>query len=153
MPPAPPSGPAEQLPLHRVLGVSARITGGRDMTSQYKILITGGAGSCGRHLVVSLLSQGHEVRVIDKDVSPLRSITDKRLTLIQAGIEDRDALKPAVACVDAVLHLAWSFSEDPLAVLEQDLKGHIYLLDEMVYQKVRHLIYTSTAVVYGKHRY
>ena len=123
------------------------------MTSQYKILITGGAGSCGKHLVVSLLSQGHEVRVIDKDVSPLRSITDKRLTLIQAGIEDRDALKPAVAGVDAVLHLAWSFSEDPLAVLEQDLRGHIFLLEEMASQKVRHLIYTSTAVVYGKPRY
>src|SRR3972149_41855 len=92
MRPAPPSGPAEEdSPLHKVLGVSARITGGRDMTSQYKILITGGAGSCGKHLVVSLLSQGHEVRVIDKDVSPLRSITDKRLTLVQAGIEDRGA--------------------------------------------------------------
>jgi len=123
------------------------------MTFQGKILITGGAGSCGRPMVVSLLSQGHEVRVIDKDVSPLRSITDNKLTLIQAGIEDRDALKPAVAGVDAVLHLAWSFSEDPLEVVERDLRGHIFLLEEMASQKVRHLIYTSTAVVYGKPRY
>jgi len=123
------------------------------MTSRHNILITGGAGSCGKHLVVSLLSQGHEVRVIDKNVSPLRSITDKRLTLIQAGIEDRDALKPAVAGVDAVLHLAWSFSEDPLEVVEQDLRGHIFLLEEMASQKVGHLIYTSTAVVYGKPKY
>jgi UDP-glucose 4-epimerase len=123
------------------------------MTSRHKILITGGAGSCGRHLVVSLLSQGHEVRVIDKDVSPLRSIADKRLTLIREGIENRDALKPAIAGVDAVLHLAWSFSEDPLEVLEQDLRGHIFLLEEMASQKVGHLIYTSTAVVYGKPRY
>jgi len=123
------------------------------MTSQQKILITGGAGSCGQHMVVSLLSKGHEVRVIDKDVSPLRSITDKRLTLIQAGIEDRDALKPAVAGVAAVLHLAWSFSEDPLEVVERDLRGHIFLQEEMASQKVRHLIYTSTAVVYGKPRY
>src|SRR4030067_1500135 len=112
MPPAPPAGPGEDSPLHKVLGVAARSTGGRDMTSQYKILIPGGAGSCGKHLVVSLLSQGHEVRVIDKDVSPLRSITDKRLTLIQAGIEDRDALKPAGAGGGAVLALARSFSTD-----------------------------------------
>ncbi|MDX1815760.1 MAG: NAD(P)-dependent oxidoreductase, partial [Thermodesulfobacteriota bacterium] len=62
-------------------------------------------------------------------------------------------LKSAVEGVDAVLHLAWSFSEDPLTVLEHDLKGHIYLLEEMASQKVGHLIYTSTAVVCGKPRY
>jgi UDP-glucose 4-epimerase len=123
------------------------------MTPNRKILITGGAGSCGRYLVASLLAQGHEVRVIDKDMGSLPSIEDRRLTLFRAGVEDRDVLKSAVEGVDAVLHLAWSFSEEPLTVLEHDLKGHIYLLEEMASQKVRHLIYTSTAVVYGKPRY
>jgi UDP-glucose 4-epimerase len=123
------------------------------MTSAGKILITGGAGSCGRYLTASLLGRGYEVRVIDKDVEPLRSLGNKGLTLFRAGIEDRDALKSAVDGVDAVLHLAWSFSEDPLVVLEQDLRGHIYLLEEMASRNVRHLIYASTAVVYGKPRY
>jgi UDP-glucose 4-epimerase len=118
-----------------------------------KILITGGAGSCGRYLTASLLGRGYEVRVIDKHLESLQPLRDKRLTLIQAGVEDRDALKSAVDGVDAVLHLAWSFSEDPLEVLEQDLRGHIYLLEEMASRKVRHLIYASTAVVYGKPRY
>ena len=121
--------------------------------SEMKILITGGAGSCGRHLTASLLSQGHHVRVIDKDVGFLQSIEDRRLTLIPAGVEDRESLKSAVEGVDAVLHLAWSFSEDPLEVLEHDLKGHLYLLEEMASRKVSHLIYTSTAVVYGKPQY
>lgn len=123
------------------------------MTSAGKILITGGAGSCGRYLTASLLGRGFEVTVIDKNVEPLRLLEDKGLTLFRAGLEDRDALKAAVDGVDAVLHLAWSFSEDPLEVLEQDLRGHIYLLEEMASRKVRHLIYASTAVVYGKPRY
>ena len=124
------------------------------MTPAGRILITGGAGSCGRYLTASLLERGYEVRVIDKDVEPLRRLGDnKGLALFQAGLEDRDALKPAVDGVDAVLHLAWSFSEDPLEVLEKDLRGHIYLLEEMASRKVRHLIYASTAVVYGKPRY
>ncbi len=123
------------------------------MTPARKILITGGAGSCGRVLTASLLGRGYEVRVIDKDVEPLRPVGDKGLTLFRAGLEDREALKSAVDGVDAVLHLAWSFSEDPLEVLEQDLRGHIYLLEEMAARKVRHLIYASTAVVYGKPRY
>ncbi len=123
------------------------------MTPNNKILITGGAGSCGKYLTASLLSKGYEVRVLDKNVEPLRSISDSRLTLFQAGVEDRDALKPAVEGVDAVFHLAWSFSEDPLEVIEQDLRGHIYLQEEMASRKVRHLIYTSTAVAYGKPQY
>jgi UDP-glucose 4-epimerase len=123
------------------------------MTSVRKILIAGGAGSCGKYLAASLLGRGYEVRVIDKNVEPLRSIADKRLALFQAGLEDRDAVKSAVDGVDAVLHFAWSFSEDPLTVLEQDLRGHIYLQEEMASGKVRHLIYASTAVVYGKPRY
>jgi UDP-glucose 4-epimerase len=123
------------------------------LTPAGNILITGGAGSCGRVLTAALLGRGYEVRVIDKDVEPLRSVGDKGLTLFRAGLEDRDALKAAVDGVDAVLHLAWSFSEDPLEILEQDLRGHIYLLEEMASRKVRHLIYASTAVVYGKPRY
>ena len=121
--------------------------------SEKKILITGGAGSCGRYLTASLLAQGHEIRVIDKDVGSLQSIEDRRLTLIRGGIEDSEILKSAVEGVDAVLHLAWSFSEDSLEVLEHDLKGHLYLLEEMASRKVSHLIYTSTAVVYGKPQY
>ena len=123
------------------------------MTPAGRVLVTGGAGSCGRYLTASLLERGYEVRVIDKDVNPLRSVEGKGLTLIQAGVEDRGALKSAVDGVDAVLHLAWSFSEDPLVVLEQDLRGHIYLLEEMASRNVRHLIYASTAVVYGKPQY
>ena len=123
------------------------------MTPAGKILVTGGAGSCGRVLTAALLGRGYEVRVIDKDVEPLRPLGGKGLTLFPAGVEDRDALKSALDGVDAVVHLAWSFSEDPLVVLEQDLRGHIYLLEEMASRNVRHLIYASTAVVYGKPRY
>ncbi len=116
-------------------------------------MITGGAGSCGKVWTASLLAQGHEVRVIDRNTEPLRSLKNDRLILYQAGVEDRQTLKEAVAGVDAVLHLAWSFSEDPLTVLEQDLKGHVCLLEEAASRNVSHLVYTSTAVVYGKPRY
>ncbi len=123
------------------------------MESPKKILITGGAGSCGSYWTTALLKKGYEIRVIDREVGPLRSMEGDKLALFQAGIEDKDAVKAAVEGVDAVLHLAWSFSGEPLEVFEHDLIGHIYLLEEMVAQKVKHLIYTSTAVVYGKPQY
>ena len=115
-----------------------------------KILITGGAGSCGRYLAQRFLERGFVVRVIDKDAAPLQAIKNDRLEVIQAGLEDQGAVKKAVEGTDAILHLAWSFSEFALEVFEQDLLGHIYLLEEAAAQKVKHLVYASTAVVYGK---
>ena len=123
------------------------------MSAGKRILITGGAGSCGTFLTDSLLERGYEVTVFDRDIEPLISVENENLTLIQGILEDRDAVKEAVEGMDAVIHLAWSFSTDPMEVLDQDLKGHINLLEEMAEQKTEHLIYTSTAVVYGKPRY
>jgi len=123
------------------------------MSAGKKILITGGAGSCGQYLTARMLENGYEVSVLDRDVGSLRSLENERLTLIEGSLVDRALVKDAVNGMDAVIHLAWSFSSDPMEVLEQDLKGHINLLEEMADQKTEQLIYTSTAVVYGKPRY
>ncbi len=120
------------------------------MKAPRKILITGGAGSVGKDYVGALLEKGRDVTVLDRDVEPLKSIDDSRLILIEGSLEDRKTLKKAIEGADAVIHLAWSFSADTLEIFEHDLKGHIHLLDEMASRRIRHLIYTSTAVVYGK---
>ncbi len=123
------------------------------MEKKKKILVTGGAGWVGLDWTPYLLDRGYEVRVLDVNVEPLRQFENGNLTLIQSGVEDRDAVRAGMEGVDAVLHLAWTFSADPLETVEKDLKGHIYVLEEAVSQKVKHLIYTSTAVVYGKLQY
>ena len=61
-----------------------------------RILITGGAGSCGRYVTKWLLARGHSIRVIDRNVGPLRAMEGGNLTLVQAGLEDQDALRSAV---------------------------------------------------------
>ena len=65
-------------------------------------------------------------------------------------MEDAAAVAEAVCGSEVIIHLAWSFSDDPQVLLEQDLRGHLLLLDAAKSQGVRHFIYTSTAVVYGK---
>jgi UDP-glucose 4-epimerase len=105
------------------------------------------------YLTDSLLRNGYSVTVLDKDTESLRDRKDKGLILIEGILEDRETVKKAVKGADAVIHLAWSFTTDPMEVLDVDLKGHINLLEEMDEQKTGHLVYTSTAVVYGKPRY
>jgi UDP-glucose 4-epimerase len=118
-----------------------------------KILITGGAGWVGIDWTPYLLGKGYEVTVLDVNIDPLSGLKDEKLTLIKAGVEDREAVRKAMEGVDAVVHLAWSFSADPLSTVETDLRGHIHVLEEAAAQEVKHMVYTSTAVVYGKLQY
>jgi UDP-glucose 4-epimerase len=113
-------------------------------------LITGGAGSVGRDLTASLLREGHRVRILDKQAEMASPLQDKKLEWIQGRLEDVRLVQGALQGVDTVIHLAWSFSDDPVELLESDLKGHLVLLDACVAAKVSRLFYASTAVVYGK---
>ena len=113
-------------------------------------LITGGAGSVGRDLTASLLAKGHRVRVLDTNAEALGPVSDGNLTLLPGRLEDPALVRRALQGVDAVVHLAWSFSDDPVELLEGDLKAHVALLDACVAAKVARFFYTSTAVVYGK---
>jgi UDP-glucose 4-epimerase len=113
-----------------------------------RILVTGGNGSVGRELVPPLLGGQHEVVVLDREVGALSS--HPRLRLLCGRVEDSAAVAEASRGAEAVIHLAWSFSENPGYLLEHDLRGHLHLLEAARRQRVRRFLYTSTAVVYGK---
>lgn len=115
-----------------------------------RFLITGGAGSVGQALTLSLLENGHSVRVLDKKADQHQSLEHRNLELIKGETGDLSVVSGAVKGIDVIVHLAWSFSDDPMELLAGDLKGHILLLDAAVAEKISHFFYTSTAVVYGK---
>jgi UDP-glucose 4-epimerase len=114
------------------------------------ILVTGANGSIGRELVPALLARGHSVVALDKELGSLQGRSHPRLELAPGGVEDPTAVEKAIGGAEAIIHLAWSFSDDPRILLDQDLRGHLLLLEAAKKQGVRHFIYTSTAVVYGK---
>jgi UDP-glucose 4-epimerase len=115
-----------------------------------RILITGANGSVGRELVPALLSRGHHVVALDKELEALQALSHPRLELVLGAVEDAVAVGKAARGAEAIIHLAWSFSDDPQVLLEQELRGHLLLLDAAKANGVQHFIYTSTAVVYGK---
>ena len=115
-----------------------------------RILVTGGNGSVGRELVPTLLKCDHEVTVLDPDLGALQRLSSPRLRLVQGGVEDGATMRSAVRGADAVVHLAWSFSDDPAALVGRDLLGHQRLLEAARAEGVRHLLYASSAIVYGK---
>jgi len=115
-----------------------------------RILVTGGNGSIGSGLIPRLLERGHTVVVLDKELRAVRAIAHPQLVPVSGSVEDASAVAEAARGAEAIVHLAWSFSDDPAYLLEHDLRGHLLLLAAARAQGTRQFIYTSTAVVYGK---
>jgi UDP-glucose 4-epimerase len=107
-----------------------------------KVLVTGGAGYVGSHLVGALRQAGHAVRVLD-----LRPVNGDS---IQSNVADPSLVAQAVRDVEAVYHLAWGFYPgDERREIQENLLGTLNLLEAALPAGVQHFLFAGTAVVYG----
>ncbi len=118
------------------------------------VLVTGGAGFIGSHVVARLIQRGHRVRVMDDLSSGRREHVPDGTAFHEDSITDAGALRLAVDGVDAVVHLAAIASvtrsvEAPSATHEVNLTGTIRLAEAAVAAGVPKLVYASSAAVYG----
>jgi UDP-glucose 4-epimerase len=131
-----------------------------------RILITGGAGFIGSHLADKLLQLENEVICYDnfdvyysnKDVNVQHNLKNVKYRLIKADILDYDSLTKAMKNVDIVFHLAAQpgvrFSiENPEKAVRVNILGTINVLQSVVEQNVKKLIYASSSSVYGNPEY
>ncbi|MEG3626929.1 NAD-dependent epimerase/dehydratase family protein [Streptomyces poriticola] len=111
-----------------------------------RVLVTGGAGFIGSHVVEALRARGHEAVVYDVRADPA------------ADVRDPAAVRRALAGVDAVSHqaamvgLGTGFADAAEYVSRNDL-GTAVLLTAMAETGVRHLVLAGSMVVYGEGRY
>jgi UDP-N-acetylglucosamine 4-epimerase len=124
-----------------------------------EILVTGGAGFIGSHIVDRLIAQGLKVRVLDDlstgdkmNLSAHRN--NSSFQFIEGDIRNFDQVKNAVNGVDAVIHEAALVSvtlsvENPSLSREINLNGTINLLKACVDAKVKRFVLASSCAVYG----
>lgn len=124
-----------------------------------KALVTGGAGFIGSHLTDLLLSQGHEVLVIDnlsggrmKNLSLAQ--TNPLFRFAQADIRDRESLKGLFQGIDWVFHLAALADivpsiEKPRDYFETNVDGTFNVLEASKEAGVKRLIYAASSSCYG----
>jgi UDP-glucose 4-epimerase len=119
-----------------------------------KVLVTGGAGFIGSHIVETL--QGRvEVRVLDNLRSGFRRNLDGlRCEIVEGSVCDRDTVRQAVAGVDYVFHLAAMISvpesmHKPIECAEINCIGTLVLLEEAARAGVKKLVLSSSAAIYG----
>jgi UDP-glucose 4-epimerase len=116
-----------------------------------RVLVTGGAGFIGSHVVEGALAEGHEVAVLDDLSSGKRSNVPKGVPLFQVDLRNRSAVREAltefkpelVSHQGAQISVAVSVRE-PYLDGEINVLGGINLLDACVALKVKRLVFAST---------
>lgn len=132
-----------------------------------KVLVTGGAGFIGSHLVGALRARGDEVLVLDNlddTYDPARKLENLRAEgvgvgegparLLRGDLRDEVTLHQALRGVDAVVHLAAVAGVrdsllDPLRYESINVRGTVGLLEAMRHAGCRRLVFASSSSVYG----
>lgn len=124
-----------------------------------KILVIGGAGYIGSHVVREFLDQGAEVCVFDNLSSGLRINLFPEATFIHGSILDTEALRSAMAQgFDALVHLA-AFKAAGESMLKPEkysvnnLTGTLNILNAAAEAGIRRVVFSSSAAVYGEPEY
>ena len=128
------------------------------------VLLTGGLGYIGSHTAVSLMSQGHDVVVVDnlsnsdkRTLRAIKKITGKDLKFYKKDVRDKKSLKKIFKQneIDVVIHFAGFKAvgesvREPLMYYENNLSSTFVLLDVMREFGVKNLVFSSSATVYGR---
>jgi len=129
------------------------------MLKKYKkILVTGGAGFIGSHLVDTLLSLGKKVVVLDNLTTGLNNNLPSGVKLIKGDIRNPNQIKPAVRGIDLVFHAAANANStvsvmNPRFDFEVNAIGTLNMLESSLQARVKKFVYVSSASVYGKPKY
>lgn len=125
------------------------------------LLVTGGAGFIGTHIVAQAIAAGWRVRVLDSlrlDVHPVDAAAPAGTEFVRADMTDADAMTRAVEGADVVCHqaakvgLGVDLGDAPDYVRANDL-GTAVLLAAMARAGVGRLVLASSMVVYGEGNY
>jgi UDP-glucose 4-epimerase len=120
-----------------------------------KVAVTGGAGFIGSNLTRRLISEGHEVVVVD-DLSTglISNVDQEKSTFHQVSITDAKALQVALKDCQTIFHLAARGSvprsiKNPVATHDVNATGTLNVL-EVARESGAHVIFSSSSSVYGR---
>ncbi len=123
------------------------------------ILVTGGAGYIGSHVVKELCDLGHEVIVFDNFSLGLPENVDERTKLIEGDVLSEHDLSFAFENnIDVVFHFAaWKAAGESMVKPEKyaynNICGTLLLLNAMIANDVKRFVFSSSAAVYGNPQY
>jgi len=130
------------------------------MPTKNNILVTGGAGFIGSHLVDRLIEEENRITIFDNLSSGKIKFIEKHLentdfTLIKGDILDHERIKRACKNIDLVYHIAANpdvrlGASDTKIHFDQNILATYNLLESMRENEVKKVVFTSTSTIYGE---
>ncbi|HOK04976.1 MAG TPA: NAD-dependent epimerase/dehydratase family protein [Victivallales bacterium] len=120
-----------------------------------KILVTGGAGFIGSHLVEELQGKA-DIYVIDNfRTGKIENLNGFKLNLIEGSINDKELLREVMVGIDFVFHMAAAISvvesmENPIKYVETNTIGTLNILEEAAKTGVKKVLFCSSSAIYGE---
>ncbi|MGH6870076.1 MAG: UDP-glucose 4-epimerase GalE [Rhizomicrobium sp.] len=121
------------------------------------VLVTGGAGYIGSHMVWALVDAGEDVVVLDNLTTGVRGLVSEKAHFVEGNVGDGALVKKTIADrkVDAVIHFAGSIVvpesvAEPLRYYANNVVASRALVEACVESGVKNFIFSSTSVVYAE---
>lgn len=128
--------------------------------SQLNLIVTGGAGFVGSHLVEKLVDRGHHPIIVDNLASGSfdyisKLVENGKATFFKMDIRDQQAFE-SLPSASAVIHLAAIPSvvesiKNPLYVNDVNIRGTLNLLEFCRKRKISRLVFASSAAIFGSY--
>ena len=120
------------------------------------VIVTGGAGYIGSHVVLALIEAGEQVTILDDLSSGVRSAIPSSVKLVEGDVGNRDLVMRLLreSGADAIIHFAGSVDvarsvQDPLHYYLNNSCKSRTLVECAVKAGLEHFVFSSTAAVYG----
>jgi len=120
------------------------------------VMVTGGAGYIGSHMVWELLDHKEDVLVVDNLITGFEWAVPKGVSFVNANVGDQEKMEAVISehDVDAIIHFAGSVVvpesiEDPLKYYDNNTGNSRNLIAAAINTGVKRFIFSSTAAVYG----
>ncbi len=127
--------------------------------SKKRILVTGGAGYIGSHVVPQLLDEGHQVTILDNlSLGRKENVPEQAELIVGDVLNSADLEKAFEKGIDVVFHFAaWKAAgesmTDPAKYAHNNICGSLNLLNACLKFGVKHFVFSSSAAVYGDPQY
>lgn len=120
-----------------------------------KVIVTGGAGFIGSHIVDMLVEEGYEVHIVDDMSAGKEENINKKATFHKVDIRDKEQLIPIFKDAKYVFHEAamprvqYSI-ENPIETNDVNVNGLISVLEACRVNNVKRLVLASSSSIYGE---
>lgn len=118
-----------------------------------RVFITGGTGFIGHYVVKALLDKGHEVVVATRHPNKVPSLrSNPKVSFVEASLTDFEKMGEGLIGCDACVHVALGWGDTPSAMLMNDTRATIVLLEMAARAGCKKFIQTSSTAAMGRMR-